>query len=153
MILSPYPYNSPSKLRFFPLIRGEKVGFWFLRDKTNWFLDSLVGVRFYMPHNCYWRFVAHEASLIAPGGIIFPASNDEVPIQQLIFFLEFWAGVLPFIFSLYMKCTRKSFPHFTNLQAFQRYLTLKFSKLSKSPDFSHPFLKKSFENLSKGIRD
>ena len=26
-ILGPYPYNSPLKFRFFPLIQGEKVGF------------------------------------------------------------------------------------------------------------------------------
>ena len=36
----PYPYNSPSKLQFFPLIQGEKVGFWFLRDKTIYFSSS-----------------------------------------------------------------------------------------------------------------
>ena len=34
IVLGPYPYNSPSKLWFFPLIWGEKVGFWFLRVKT-----------------------------------------------------------------------------------------------------------------------
>ena len=35
MVLGSYPYNSPSKFQFFPLIWGEKVGFWFLGDKTN----------------------------------------------------------------------------------------------------------------------
>ena len=34
-ILGLYTYNSPSKLRFFPLIQGEKVGFFFFfRIKT-----------------------------------------------------------------------------------------------------------------------
>ena len=27
IVLGPYPYNSPLKLQFFPLIQGEKVGF------------------------------------------------------------------------------------------------------------------------------
>ena len=42
MILGPYPYNNPSKLRFFPLIWGEKVGFWFLRVKAIHFLGLHV---------------------------------------------------------------------------------------------------------------
>ena len=42
VILGLYPYNSLSKFRFFPLIRGEKVGLWFLRDEVNWPLDLHV---------------------------------------------------------------------------------------------------------------
>ena len=42
IILGLYPYNSSSKFRFFPLIRGEKVGFWFPRDEVNWSLDLHV---------------------------------------------------------------------------------------------------------------
>ena len=42
IILGLYPYNSPLKLRIFPLIRGEKVGFWFLRVKTIYFFDLHV---------------------------------------------------------------------------------------------------------------
>ena len=43
IILDPSPYNSSLKFRFFPPLRGEKVGFWFLRDKINWFLTHMCG--------------------------------------------------------------------------------------------------------------
>ena len=37
IILGSCPYNCPSKLRFFPFIQGEKMGFWFLRVKIIYF--------------------------------------------------------------------------------------------------------------------
>ena len=99
----PLPHNSPSKLRFFPPLRGEKVGFWFLRQDQLIFWFTRVRMRFYMSHNCYWHFVIYKVLLITPGGFMSPASNSETPIQWLTFFPVFWAGVFPLIFPLYIK--------------------------------------------------
>ena len=45
----------------------------------------------YASHDCYWRFGAYEASLIAPGRVLFPLSNSEALIRWLVFLLGFWA--------------------------------------------------------------
>ena len=85
-ILGPYPYNSPSKLRFFPPIWGEKVGFLFFRIKTIHFFSSHVrDYRFACP-------IIKTIHFFALGGTLFPVSNGETRILQLIFFLEFWVG-------------------------------------------------------------
>ena len=63
------------------------------------------------------------------------------------------SGSIPTHFLPLYKVYGEIISPFHKSSSFQRHIIFKFSKLSKSPGFSHPFLKKSFENLSKGIMD
>ena len=102
---------------FFYLVKINKLILWY---KTKWFFDS------YVPHNCYWHFEARKASLIVPGGVLFPKSNGETQIQWLGFFLKFWAEQLPLTLAPYIKRTEKLFLHFYKPSNFQRYQTPEF---------------------------
>lgn len=74
IILGPYPYNSPSKLRH----SRRKSGVLIFKRQNHLFLwFTRVRVLFYMPHNCNWCFEAHEASLNALGITLFPKSNGK----------------------------------------------------------------------------
>ena len=86
MILGLYPYNSPSKFRFFPSYPRRKGGILTL-------IGSLivnpcftrVEVQPHVPHYCYWRFVTHEALIIVLGGFMPFEFNGGTLDQRLIF--------------------------------------------------------------------
>ena len=86
VILSLCPYNSPSKFQVFPSYLRRKGGILTLMGLliVNPWLTR-VEVLPHVPHYCYWRFITHEALLIAPGGFMSLASNGGVPNQRLIF--------------------------------------------------------------------
>ena len=70
--MGPQPYNSLSKLWFFPLIRGEKWGFDFSGINIILSLTCTHGSSNCVSHDCYWCFEARKVSLIAPSSMLFP---------------------------------------------------------------------------------
>ena len=86
VILGLCPYNSPSKFQVFSSYLRRKCGILTLIGLliVNPWLTR-VEVQPHMPHYYYWRFVTHEALIIALGGFMSLESNDGAPNQQLIF--------------------------------------------------------------------
>ena len=112
-----------------------------------WF--TCVGLIFYVPHNCYWRFEACEASLIAPGGTLFPKSNGGTQIQWLGFFPKTLNGISPthfgFLYKTYGEIDSPflqvfkflEIPNTWVLNSFLRHIT-----------FQPSFFQQIFENFS-----
>ena len=78
IILGLYPYNSPSKLRFFPSYSRRKSGVLIFKSYDHLFLwFTRVKTLIRVPCNCFWRFGAHDTSFNAPGDALFLASYGE----------------------------------------------------------------------------
>ena len=113
MIWGLYPYNSPSKFRFFPSYLRRKGGILTLMGLliVNPCFAH-VEVQPHVPHYCFWRFVTHEVLIIVLGGFMSFESNSGAPDQRLIFFPFLWAGVSLFNFSLVYKISKGTYSHF-----------------------------------------
>ena len=83
------PHNSPSKLWFFSLIRGEKWGFDFGLLIPHVSLTSTCESATLRVLQPFWRFGVRNVSLNVPGGALFPTSYGEMEILWLASLLKF----------------------------------------------------------------